>query len=70
MVMYANEFKTKGKTKINCNIYLADLLKTILTKFAVIWVKMGHKRLRFFAPEKLEDHINEGRSSKREKDRA
>ena len=39
-------------------------------KFAVIWAKMGHKRLRFFAPEKLENHINEGRSSKGEKDRA
>ena len=34
--MYANEFKAKKKKKINCNIYLADLLKTILTKFAVI----------------------------------
>ena len=27
--------KQKEK-QINCNIYLADLLKTILTKFAVI----------------------------------
>ena len=47
-------------------IYLADFLKTNLTKFAVIWVKKGSKGT-FLKPKKFQNHSNEAKGKEEKK---
>ena len=49
------------------SIYLADFLKTNLTKFAVIWVKRGQRQV--FKLEKLQNHSDEGKGEEKKKER-
>ena len=47
-------------------IYLADVLKTNLTKFAVIWVKKGSKGT-FLKPKKFQNRSNEAKGKEEKK---
>ena len=59
-----------GSSTFLNNIYLADVLKTKLTKFAAIWVKKGQKAASFyFASEKLQNHTGEGKGKEKKKER-
>ena len=42
-------------------LYIADFLKSNLTKFAVIWVKRRQKAGFLSPTEKLQNHSNEGK---------
>ena len=46
--------------------YLADFLKTNLTKFAGIWVKKRQKA--GFLTDKLQNHSNEGKGKEKKKE--
>ena len=46
-------------------LYLADVLKTNLTKFAVILSEKASK-YTFLKPEKLQNHSNKGKKKKKE----
>ena len=49
-------------------VYLTDVLKTNLTKFAVIFVKKRQKT-GFVKPDKLQNHSNEGKGKEKKKER-
>ena len=49
-------------------MYLTDVLKTNLTKFAVIFVKKRQKA-GFVKPDKLQNHSNEGKGKEKKKER-
>ena len=58
-----------GSSTFLNNIYLADFLKTNLTKFAAIRVKKCQKVASFyFAPEKLQNYTGEGKGKEKKKE--
>ena len=52
-----------------CDIYLANFLKSNLTKFFSHLSEKGSNGRVFFVPEKLENHTNEGKGKEKTKNR-